>query len=106
MLAKAGYIVMIDPTTKKRTEPLRIAGAGVVGVYHPLIDEEIVETLHERRKKVYAWTVDEEESMARMLREQVDGVVTSYPTLLRRVMQDAETDCLEQRGAGFFLPAA
>lgn len=44
---------------------------------------------------MYAWTVDDIESMKRMLVEGVDAVVTSNPTLLGSVMQDTRTTCLE-----------
>ncbi|KAL2513395.1 Glycerophosphodiester phosphodiesterase GDPD4 [Abeliophyllum distichum] len=95
-----GYIVMIDPTSGTRTNLLRMKSAGVVGVYHPLIDEKLVKILHGRNKKVYAWTVDEEDAMQKMLFEHVDAVVTSNPTLLQRLMQDMRTQCLEE---GFSL---
>ncbi|KAL3845725.1 hypothetical protein ACJIZ3_003128 [Penstemon smallii] len=91
-----GYIVMMDPSTGTRTELLRMKDAGVVGVYHPLIDENLVKILHGRNKKVYAWTVDEEESMQNMLLERVDAVVTSNPSLLQRLMQDITTQCLQE----------
>ncbi|XP_020547542.1 glycerophosphodiester phosphodiesterase GDPD4 isoform X4 [Sesamum indicum] len=98
-----GYIVMMDPSTGTRTKLLRMRGAAVVAVYHPLIDEELVRILHGRKKKVYAWTVDEEECMQKMLLEGVDGVVTSNPALLQRVMQDARTQCFEE---GFSLASS
>ncbi|KAF8405664.1 hypothetical protein HHK36_007740 [Tetracentron sinense] len=90
-----GYIVMKDPSTGARTNLLRMKGAGVVGVYHPLIDEKLVRILHGRDKKVYAWTVDDTDSMQNMLYERVDAVVTSHPTVLQRLMQDIRTQCLE-----------
>ncbi|KAG6431919.1 hypothetical protein SASPL_103491 [Salvia splendens] len=68
-----GYIVMMDPSNGTRMQLLRMRGAGVVGVYHPLIDEKLVKILHERKKKVFAWTVDEESSMQKMLLERVDA---------------------------------
>ncbi|KAM3681517.1 hypothetical protein ACB098_12G003200 [Castanea mollissima] len=96
-----GYIVMKDPSTGLRTNLMRMKGAGVVGVYHPLIDEMLMKTLHGRRnKKVYAWTVDDVDSMQKMLFERVDAVVTSNPTLLQSLMQDIRTQCLED---GFSL---
>ncbi|KAL6525328.1 Glycerophosphodiester phosphodiesterase gdpd4 [Orobanche minor] len=98
--AMVGYIVMIDPLTGSRMKLLRMRGAGVVGVYHPLIDEQLVKILHRRNKKVYAWTVDKEDSMQKMLLERVDAVVTSNPSLLQRVMQDVRTQCFQQ---GFSL---
>lgn len=47
-----------------------------------------------RKKRVYAWTVDDEASMQKMLSEHVDAIVTSNPTLLQQVMQDTRTQCL------------
>ncbi|CAB4288994.1 unnamed protein product [Prunus armeniaca] len=85
-----GYIVMIDPSTRARTNLLRMKGAGVVGVYHPLIDETLVRILHGRKKEVYAWTVDDMDSMQEMLYEHVDAIVTSNPTMLQGLMQISE----------------
>lgn len=97
---KVGYIVMMDLLTGTRTNLLRMRNAEVVGVYHPLIDEKVVRILHGRNKKVYGWTVDDEESMKKMLVEHVDAIVTSNPSLLHRVMRDTRTQCFEQ---GFSL---
>ncbi|XP_038718169.1 glycerophosphodiester phosphodiesterase GDPD4-like [Tripterygium wilfordii] len=91
-----GYIVMLDPSTGTRSNLLRIKGARVVGVYRPLIDEKLVKILHGRNKKVYAWTVDDADSMQRMLFERVDGVVTSNPTLFQHTMQDVRRQCLDE----------
>ncbi|KAL5538977.1 hypothetical protein UlMin_043315 [Ulmus minor] len=96
VMVQVGYIVMIDPSTGLRTNLLRMKGADVVGVYHPLIDEKLVRIVHGRKKKVYAWTVDEVDSMQRMLYERVDGVVTSNPSVLQRLMQDLTTQCVEE----------
>ncbi|KAM7272849.1 hypothetical protein ACFE04_027513 [Oxalis oulophora] len=41
-----GYVVMIDQFSGVRTNLLRIKAAGVVGVYHPLIDKTLVRILH------------------------------------------------------------
>ncbi|KAK3013693.1 hypothetical protein RJ639_008603 [Escallonia herrerae] len=97
-----GYIVMKDPSTGARTNLLRMRGAGVVGAYHRLIDDKLVKILHGRNKKVFAWTVDDEVSMQKMLYERVDAIVTGNSTLLQRLMQDVGTQCLED---GFSLSA-
>ncbi|XAR62762.1 Glycerophosphodiester phosphodiesterase [Bertholletia excelsa] len=91
-----GYVVVNDPSTGVRSKLLRMKNAGVVGVYHPLIDNKLVKILHGRNKKVYAWTVDDDVSMKKMLYEHVDAIVTSNPTLLQRLMQDMRTECLEE----------
>jgi len=45
-MMQVGYIVMRDPSTGARTNLLRMKGAEVVGVYHPLIDEKLMKVLH------------------------------------------------------------
>ncbi|KAL8162341.1 hypothetical protein V2J09_013830 [Rumex salicifolius] len=91
----AGYIVMKDGHSGTRSYLTRITKAGVAGVYHPLIDENLIRVLHGRNKKVYAWTVDDAASMENMLSKQVDGVVTSNPTLFQQMMQDVKTQCVD-----------
>lgn len=56
--------------------------------------------LNRRNKKVYAWTVEDVDSMENMLSEHVDAIVTSNPTMLQGLMQDIRTQCLEH---GFSL---
>ncbi|KAI4320247.1 hypothetical protein MLD38_033746 [Melastoma candidum] len=89
-----GYIVMKDPTTGFRTNLFRVRGADVVGVYHPLVDERLVRNLQGRMKKVYAWTVDDLDSMQLMLVQRVDAIVTNNPGNLQRLMQDIRSKCL------------
>lgn len=92
---------MKEPSTGAISKLLRMRGAEVVGVYHPLIDEKLMKVLHRRRKKVFAWTVDDADSMEKLLFQQVDAIVSSNPTLLQRLMQDIKTQCFEE---GYSLP--
>uniref|UniRef100_A0A0E0ME46 glycerophosphodiester phosphodiesterase n=1 Tax=Oryza punctata TaxID=4537 RepID=A0A0E0ME46_ORYPU len=96
-----GYIVMVDKSTGRTTELVRIAGSKVAGVYHRLIHEKLMKVMHRNDKKVYAWTVDDAESMKRMLYEHVGAIVTSNPSLLQQLMQETRTECMED---GFALP--
>ncbi|KFK41564.1 hypothetical protein AALP_AA2G145400 [Arabis alpina] len=91
-----GYIVMVDHLTGVRNSLLRMKGAGVVGVYHPLIDEKLVKVLRRRNKEVYAWTVDDADPMKKMLHLGVDAVVTSNPAMFQGLMEDLRTECLEE----------
>ncbi|KAL5993240.1 hypothetical protein ACLOJK_014163 [Asimina triloba] len=91
-----GYIVMKDPSTGARSNLLRMRGAGAVGVYYPLIDEKLVKMSHRRGKKVYAWTVDDEDSMRNLLFERVDAMVTNQPSRLQKLMDTIKTECLEE----------
>uniref|UniRef100_J3N721 glycerophosphodiester phosphodiesterase n=2 Tax=Oryza brachyantha TaxID=4533 RepID=J3N721_ORYBR len=96
-----GYIVMVDKSTSRTTELVRIEGSKVAGVYHRLIHEKLMKVMHRNDKKVYAWTVDDADSMKRMLYEHVDAIVTSNPSLLQQLMQETRIECMED---GFALP--
>lgn len=90
-----GYIVMVDWSTGRRMELVRIEGAKVAGVYHPLVHEKLMKVMHRNDRKVYAWTVDDSDSMKRMLYEKVDAIVTSNPSFLQQLMQEMRTECME-----------
>ncbi|KAL6660768.1 hypothetical protein ACP70R_001803 [Stipagrostis hirtigluma subsp. patula] len=96
-----GYIVMVDKSTGRRTELVRIEGSKVAGVYHPLIHEKVMQVMHRHDRKVFAWTVDDGNSMKKMLYEHVDAIVTSNPSLLLQLMQETKDECMED---GFALP--
>lgn len=49
---------------------------------------------------MYAWTVDDVDSMRKMLFEHVDAVVSSKPNQLQGLMQGIRTQCREE---GFSL---
>lgn len=89
-----GYIVMMNFSTGVRTNLLRMRDAEVVGIYHGLVDESAVKILHRRNKKVYAWTVDDEPTMHKMLHENVDAIITSDPTLLQSSMREIRKTCI------------
>ncbi|KAG1331217.1 glycerophosphodiester phosphodiesterase GDPD4 [Cocos nucifera] len=46
ILSVVGYTVMKDPSTDARNGLLRMKGAAVAGVYHPLIDQKLMRILH------------------------------------------------------------
>ncbi|XP_039776486.1 uncharacterized protein LOC120644019 isoform X1 [Panicum virgatum] len=96
-----GYIVMVDKSTGRRIELVRLEGAKVAGVYHHLIHEKVMKVMRRHDKKVFAWTVDDTNSMEKMLSEHVDAIVTSNPSLLQQLMHETRTECMED---GFALP--
>lgn len=93
-----GYIVMKDPITGIQSDLLRMEGAEVIGVYHGLVNEKLVNLAHRAGKKVYAWTVDDIESMQKMLLVGVDSIITSQPNSLQKMIEYMRNQCM---GVGF-----
>jgi glycerophosphoryl diester phosphodiesterase len=54
------------------------------------IDRDLIVAAHEAGLKVYPWTVNDENSMIKLLRWNVDGIITDRPELCIRVMSDIE----------------
>jgi glycerophosphoryl diester phosphodiesterase len=50
------------------------------------VDRGLVERAHAAGLLVIPWTVDDEEDMGRLVDLGVDGLITNYPDVLRRVM--------------------
>ncbi|MEO8291214.1 MAG: glycerophosphodiester phosphodiesterase, partial [Gaiellaceae bacterium] len=67
--------------------PLRInrmlarAGADAAMLHHALISARLVERCHRRGAAVFAWTVEAEEDLERVLGAGVDGVIANDPGL-------------------------
>lgn len=90
-----GYIVMKDKVTGEVTDPLRMKGPGTIGAFHGIVTRKLVNSAHRAGKKLHAWTVDEESAMIHMLKAGVDGIVTSTPSLLQRVMGSERQQCAQ-----------
>ncbi|MCO5603352.1 hypothetical protein L7F22_057502 [Adiantum nelumboides] len=97
---QAGYIVMKDEVTGKMTSATRMYTPEVVGVYHGLITANFVKRIHKRGKRVFSWTVDDRETMRKMLYDEVDAIVTSQPRLLQELMLQIQNECFQE---GFTL---
>ena len=63
------------PLMKALQVPERIAGA-------ELLNKDFVEAAHSMNLQVHAWTVNEPESMRRLIGIGVDGIMTDYPDRL------------------------
>jgi glycerophosphoryl diester phosphodiesterase len=59
------------------------SGARDATVRHDAVTPELVEAVHERGGRVYAWTVNTRRGIERMDRLGVDGVITDDPRLFR-----------------------
>lgn len=57
-----------------------------------LINPEFVQKARENRKKIYAWTVNSEREMKRLIGLEIDGIITNRPGLLRKVLKDLDKE--------------
>ena len=51
-----------------------------------MVTSDLCKAAHERRLKVYTWTVDADARMRALVECGVDGIITNYPERLRTVV--------------------
>jgi len=50
-----------------------------------LCKEKLISCLHRLDKTVYVWTVDRDIDMVRFILYGVDGIITNYPQILKKI---------------------
>ncbi|MGM0882869.1 MAG: glycerophosphodiester phosphodiesterase [Bacillota bacterium] len=66
------------PLTDKKLDKLA-SYASSINISHDLLNEELVREIHDRNRKVMAWTIRNDQDMERMRKLGVDGIITDYP---------------------------
>lgn len=75
-----GYHRLAQPARVARL--LRAGTIDVVMAFHAVIGERLVETVQDAGGEIYAWTVDDGATIARLVGLGVDGIVSNDPRLL------------------------
>lgn len=65
--------------------PMRDAGARDLWQQWELIDQSLIESIHDHGGRVIAWTVNSAEIAERLMRWGIDGVCTDVPSVMRPI---------------------
>jgi glycerophosphoryl diester phosphodiesterase len=71
---------------QKRWDGLPATGAQIVAWKHTDLPAELIQQLHARGYKVFAWTADELADWQRLAAAGVDGIITNRPGQLREAL--------------------
>jgi glycerophosphoryl diester phosphodiesterase len=63
-------------------------GYGIVSLKKKTVNEELIKGCHERKIKVYVWTVDEEDEIKKFITWGVDGIYSNKPAVLKRLVEE------------------
>jgi glycerophosphoryl diester phosphodiesterase len=83
--------VLLSSYPIRPLDVLEDTGAKTLWEEHSMVDAALVDTLHGEGYKIFAWTVNDEEEMRRLIGLEVDGLCTNFPDVARRAVD---------RGAG------
>ncbi len=62
-------------------------GYGVISLKKKTVSEELIAACHERKIKVYVWTVDEEDEIKKFITWGVDGIYSNRPAVVKRLVE-------------------
>lgn len=57
-----------------------------VNSYYRFTGRRMIKKLHKEGKTVFAWTVNREKTMKKLIKKGVDGIITDYPALLKEIL--------------------
>ncbi len=60
--------------------------------YHPYfhsLTDEIIQNLHAHQIKINAWTINDSNDMLAAIKMKLDGIITNYPDILSKLLQEA-----------------
>ncbi|MBD3184547.1 hypothetical protein GF312_19850 [Candidatus Poribacteria bacterium] len=58
-------------------------GAGTLNLAYKIISPKLIKEAHKRGIGVWAWTVDDEEEIKRLIDIGIDGITSNYPKMLK-----------------------
>jgi glycerophosphoryl diester phosphodiesterase len=65
-----------------------------VGVPFDIVNEGMVDRMHRHGHGVFAWTVDDEDEMRRLIACDVNGIVSNRPAALAEVIRDVQASAV------------
>jgi glycerophosphoryl diester phosphodiesterase len=72
-----------DAVTKVETSPALVHIIDGITVFDGLVDADLVAWAHQRKLFVFAWTVEDEDTLNRLLRLNVDGITTNNLAIMK-----------------------
>ena len=79
---------IFDSFTIKDVSGYKAKGYSVISLKKKTLNEELVAACHERKIRVYVWTVDEEDEMKKFITWGVDGIYSNKPAVLKRLVEE------------------
>lgn len=81
---------IFDEFTLQDLKKYAAKGYGMVSLKRSAATRELMNACHDRKIKVYVWTVDDEEEMRKFIEWGADGIYTNMPMVLKGLLQSVK----------------
>ncbi len=85
-VAATALVAIRSALPRRITRMLDRVRATVAMLHHSVVSRAVVDRVHAHGAAVFAWTVDDEAALRRMLDADVDGVITNDPQIFERAL--------------------
>ena len=65
----------------------RFKNSNAVNPHYKYVNPELIAEIHKKGKKIFCWTVNDEEKMKRLIDMGVDGIITNHPDRLKVLLE-------------------
>jgi len=83
--AKARIAVLMDQPDENYLIILNKLKAEAYHPHYSLVDQQMIDQLHQKQIQVNIWTVNNEKDMLQFIKKGVDGIITDDPALLNSI---------------------
>ncbi len=88
IMPKAPTAEILDSFTRDQINRYKEKGYGIISLKKKTVTEELISECHDKKIKVYVWTIDEEDEMKKFISWEVDGIYTNRPGVLKKLVED------------------
>ena len=81
---KIGYI-MIGKLGNFSKAKVKLLGVDFISIEASMVDKRLLRSAHKNQIPVYVWTVNDENKARELFKLGVDGIITDYPDLMRKI---------------------
>jgi len=81
-----GYLSLKVPRKKMEAEPANFCFISEINIYHRFASKKAVSFIHSQNKKTCVWTVNKAKRMRKMIKNNVDGIMSDNPTMLKELL--------------------
>lgn len=78
---------IFDSFSPEDVKGYKARGYRVISLSRKTVNEELVAVCHEKKIKVFVWTLDREEEIKKFIAWGVDGIYSNRPALLKRLVE-------------------
>lgn len=90
IMPAAPSAVIYDSFTPDQISDYKAKGYGIISLRKKTVTEDLISACHDKKIKVFVWTIDDEDEMKKFISWKADGIYTNRPAVLKRIVENMD----------------